>query len=245
MPETPYPRGGTITISTQRFGEDHQVRICIEELGIGIRPEDRHRIFGPFFTTKANEAGTGLGLLTSAELIERYDGTLAYQPNEPTGSKFIITLLLSNLPAFRHSGSDEPVYVPGKLARTAAGEMHNVMVIDDDDAVRKVAIAALQNQGFKVITAVNSRAGLAVLETEHQSVDLVLLNLTMPGIPGEQVLLQIRQKYPHMPVVVCSGYFADHAEFHLGTQRLSKPYSSTLLLDTVKAAIGKSQQMTL
>ena len=123
--------------------------------------------------------------------------------------------------------------------------MHTVLVVDDDDAVRKGATAVLQSHGFDVLTAVNGRAGLAVLETEHPRVDLVLLDLTMPGIPGEKVLQEIRQRYPSMSVVVCSGYFAEHSDFQQGTtRRLSKPYSSELLLDTVKTVIGENKPAT-
>lgn len=239
------PEGGAITTSTQRCDKNQQVMICIEDLGMGIRPEDQSRIFDPFFTTKANDAGTGLGLPTSAELIERYDGTLVYQPNNPTGSKFIITLPLSDLPASRHSNGAAPVSSSVQQTDANLNGMHTVLVVDDDDAVRKGATAVLQSHGFDVLTAVNGRAGLAVLETEHPRVDLVLLDLTMPGIPGEKVLQEIRQKYPRMSVVVCSGYFAEHSDFQQGTtRRLSKPYSSELLLDTVKTVIGENKPTT-
>ena len=113
-----------------------------------------------------------------------------------------------------------------------------VLVVDDEDGIRKISATILEMHGYDVLTAVNGEAALAVLRTEHQRIDMVLLDLTMPGISGLEVLKIASAKYSEIPVVLCSGYLAGVSE-KIGDERLrlAKPFAAKQLIEIVDQAM--------
>lgn len=227
------PDGGTITTKSFLVSDAKTPTVCIwiTDTGPGIPEGVREQIFDPFFTTKAGQAGTGLGLSTSKRLIIEQNGQLHCDFDQVAGTRFVITLPVTQIVEVRPA--DNPVAIP------TATERKTILVVDDEDSIRKVASLILENHGFDVLTADNGEAALAVLSTEHRRVDLMLLDLTMPGMSGMDVLKVTSDKYPEIPVVLCSGYLAG-ATGELGDScmKLSKPFSYSKLIEKITEALN-------
>ena len=231
------PDGGTVSTQTKAVVNDQNepwARIRITDTGPGIPEEILGQIFEPFFTTKAGQAGTGLGLSTSKRLILEQHGQLEYISTDSGGSSFEISLPITqqteSLPPEKNLKPEVP------LCQT---EKKTILVVDDEDGIRKIAEAILEMHGFEAITAVNGEAALDVLETDHQVIDMVLLDMTMPGISGLDVLEIASVKYPEIPVVLCSGYLAGVSD-EIGDKclKLPKPFSAEELIAMVGQAIN-------
>ncbi|MFK7766714.1 MAG: ATP-binding protein [Mariniblastus sp.] len=228
------PNGGTIVTKTRLKINDHDepvVSISIADNGPGIGEDVREKIFDPFFTTKAGRAGTGLGLTTSKRLIVELNGELNLCREKRPGSCFTIILpVTESVPLTNENKTASPASVSGKKT---------VLVVDDEDAIRKICSLILEVHGFDVLTAVNGEAALAVLRTEHQRIDLVILDLTMPGISGLDVLEISNADYPEIPVILCSGYLAGISnELFEDCLKLPKPYSTQDLIETIDLAFS-------
>jgi CheY-like chemotaxis protein/anti-sigma regulatory factor (Ser/Thr protein kinase) len=233
------PNGGCVTTATRvqtNEGTDEEViLIRVTDDGVGIPSEIADQIFDPFFTTKGHEFGTGLGLSTSYRIIEQHGGTLAYKRRHQGGSEFQIILPLYQ--------GDSPKPVPVPTIERGEG---TVLVVDDDDVVRAVAESILRRHGYDTISAANGRECLDTLTQNYKrdgepGVDLVLLDLTMPGMPGREVMQRIKENYPGTPVILCSGYLIAHNYESYAEQgpnaEIQKPYSVEELVATVNRVI--------
>jgi signal transduction histidine kinase/PAS domain-containing protein len=233
------PDGGTIRTETKLLKDENQtnlVSIRITDTGPGIEGSIREKIFNPFFSTKAGKAGAGLGLSTSRRIIADLDGNLELEKNNSIGSSFVITLPAisdaSDLPAPIADSDDDDSLMP----RESSGPKRTILVVDDEDSIRKICTMILELHGFNVLTADNGVAALALLETKHDQVDLILLDLTMPGISGIEVMEISQKKYPALPIILCSGYMAGvMCEMETDCMKLPKPFSK----DNLIAAINK------
>ena len=117
-------------------------------------------------------------------------------------------------------------------------EKPTVLVVDDEDAIRKVCSLILSKNGFDVLTAVNGEAALEVLSTDHDQIDVVLLDLTMPGMSGSDVLAVIVATYPGIPVILCSGYLASVTEtMGENCSKLPKPFSAEQLVSSINKSL--------
>ena len=228
------PDGGSIKTQTKVVVDQDEpwVQIRITDTGPGVPRHILGQIFDPFFTTKAGQAGTGLGLSTSKRLILEQNGRIEYVSNDSNGSCFEIAL-----PITQHI-EPSPVEINPESPMCQA-DKKTVLVVDDEDGIRKIASAILEMHGFDAITAVNGEAALAVLQTEHQRIDMVLLDMTMPGISGLEVLEIASGEYPEIPVVLCSGYLAGVSD-EIGDKclKLPKPFSAQELIAMVNKAVN-------
>ena len=190
------PDGGIIETKTRLVDIDGEafIHVWVTDSGPGVSEEIQARIFDPFFTTKAGQAGTGLGLSTSLRLIREQHGELIYQTTTDQRSCFQIKLPIAKqviqTPLPRHDEAH------------LSGDGRTVLVVDDEDAIRNVCSLILSKNGFDVLTAVNGEAALEVLSTDHDQIDVVLLDLTMPGMSGSDVLAVIVATYPGIPVIL-------------------------------------------
>jgi signal transduction histidine kinase/CheY-like chemotaxis protein len=243
------PDGGVIISKTRLVADGGRsiVRIWISDNGPGISAEIRKQIFDPFFTTKAGHAGTGLGLSTSQRLIKEQNGELQLEPvevsNQQSGCCFVVSL-----PAIRSANEEQfPVANLGLSSfdqtdvAPAASDRgpKTILVVDDEDAIRKVCTLILESYGFNVETAINGENALSMLETDNERIDVLLLDLTMPGISGLEVLETTSKIYPDLPVILFSGYLAGASDFvddkHL---KLAKPFSAAQLVGVIYRAIN-------
>ena len=232
------PDGGCITTQTTVVENsatlEKVVMVSVEDNGLGVPAGVRDRIFDPFFTTKDSNHGSGLGLSVSYGVLQQHGGTLQYKNNPHGGSLFQLVLPL-------HCVADRtapPVDSPLPRGR------ERILVVDDEDVVRAVASTMLRKQGFKPVGAPDGASALETLQREQGQFDCVLLDLTMPGIPGREVLDTIKREWPRMPVILCSGYLGGElvaAGLHgPADAEIPKPYSMKQLLTTLDEVLTAS-----
>ena len=160
----------------------------------------RKRLFDPFFTTKAS--GRGLGLSSVFGIVRGHDGGIAVTSEPGQGTRFTVFLPISEDAA-------DPDVEPGEPARddvdsSSESEARTALIVDDEPQVRTVMRRVLAKGAYRVLETGNSLEVTQILSEE--TVDLVVLDLTMPGQGGEVTLGEIRQRSPELPVLIVSGY---------------------------------------
>ena len=225
------PDGGTIATRTRviKNGDQTMIGIWISDDGPGMPKEIRSQIFEPFFTTKAGGVGTGLGLSISKRLLHEQNGTLEVADAEH-GTSFAITV-----PSTQRVASKE-VVVRKKPQRIT--EKKTVLLADDEESIRKTCSLILETYGFDTLIAVDGDDALDVLQTDHERIDLLLLDLTMPGKSGLEILKITQKLYPNLPVILSSGYLGGvSTEPAASCMKLPKPYSAAQLIETISEAL--------
>ncbi len=210
------PNGGTIRITCENFrysaeatepvadlGAGDYVRITITDEGVGIAEQYLKRIFDPYFTTKPK--GNGLGLATTYSIIKHHKGRVAVQSELNKGSTF--TLYLPAAPR---------VVVAEELPRPSTGEITgsgNVLVVDDEEAIRELVDFTLTHLGYEVSTAESALAGVDLYRQRLENgrrFDAVILDLTLPGgMGGREALKRLQEIDPGVNAIVSSGYATD------------------------------------
>jgi PAS domain S-box-containing protein len=226
------PKPGTITVtvtdrvldqavlSTMSQGwsitPGRYVVLEVADTGVGMDTATRARIFEPFFTTKA--AGRGLGLASVLGIIRHHQGGIAITSEQGCGTTFTIALPYTES---LHSPPSTPVFVTVPPQRRL-----RLLVVDDDFAVRSVTAKLLQRLGHHVITASDGTTALNAIQS--QSIDTILLDLTMPPPSGGELIELVRQLHPDMPIIVMSGYGSEQAMEQIGPFQplvfLGKPF---------------------
>ncbi len=176
-------------------------------------------IFEPFFTTKAVGEGTGLGLATVQGIVEQSGGHIEVR-STGQGTTFVVSL-----PAI---AADEGAPPPDD-ASAGPGRVRTVLVVEDDDHVRRLVTTTLERAGFTVLEAADGAAALAVAETH--TIDLLLTDVVMPGIDGRELANRLVADHPGLDVVLMSGYAIDPADPALSAFPLiEKPFLPRELL---------------
>jgi signal transduction histidine kinase/CheY-like chemotaxis protein/HAMP domain-containing protein len=222
--------------SGREIGE--YVRVSVSDNGMGMSSETKAKLFEPFFTTKEQGKGTGLGLATSYGIVEQHGGWIECDSELGVGSSFSIFLPRKDAPV-RASR-----VIVNDVCESADGD-ETVLVVDDEDVVRKVAEGALKAHGFKTLSASNGKEALEILDERSSEVMLVLLDLTMPVMSGKETLALIRERFEGMPVIVCSGYMVDLEGFEDETgfrpdAAIQKPYEIKSLASKIRDLIDSS-----
>jgi GAF domain-containing protein/DNA-binding response OmpR family regulator len=185
------PKGGRVTFQTGVQGE--YVSCIVTDTGVGMPQEVRQRIFEPFFTTKG-EKGTGLGLSVVYGIITRHGGQIEVQSHVGRGSVFTI-----RLPVARQI-PEAPEAAPSPQPHRNA----SILIIDDEEEVRKVLGDLLASRGHAVAACANGESGLA--RVQEEPFDLVITDLAMPGLTGWQVASLVKLRDPAMPVALVTGF---------------------------------------
>ncbi|MFC0219663.1 cell cycle histidine kinase CckA [Pseudochelatococcus lubricantis] len=244
--------GGKLTIATANVGAEDVASygyseaslpradyalIEVSDTGTGIPPEVLDKIFEPFFTTKEVGKGTGLGLSMVYGIVQQSGGFIFCDSVVGEGTTFRIFLprhvaTETPLPAAKEKQS-ESVDVTGR---------GTVLLVEDEEAVRKFASRALATRGYTVLEATSGTDALAIVDKLDAPVDLVVSDVMMPEMDGPTLLVQLRRRFPGLKVIFVSGYAEDAFEKNLPEGEnftfLPKPFGLKELGEAVKKALG-------
>ncbi len=204
--------------------------LSLRDTGRGIAPDDLPHIFEPFFTTKEVGKGTGLGLATVHGIVEQHHGWIEVESLPGQGATFRV-----HLPRLPQGGTlaDGP-----RGSSQVFGGNESILVVEDEPAVRALAMKILGAKGYRVQEASSGAAALELYRQQAGKFDLLLTDLIMPGgVSGAQLAAQLRTEQPGLRVIYMSGYRGDLAGVGAGVNFLQKPFDPAHLAKVVRACL--------
>jgi len=209
--------------------------MTIQDTGPGIPNNIIGHIFEPFFTTKELGKGTGLGLSTVFGIVKAHGGHIECISPPGEGARFDIWL-----PALSESGETVSAPVFKTEDRREFLGQETILVVDDEPVIVRLLRDYLDQMGYSVFTAETGEEAMDLYQKETGEIDLIILDLDMPGMGGKKCLKALKELDPHVRVVVASGYFTPMEQEELmdlgATDIIKKPYK----LRDMNAAIRKS-----
>ncbi len=237
------PHGGRLTIATENVASEvaiadesgvavppgAYVRLAVGDSGVGMDEATRVRVFEPFFTTKEPGKGTGLGLSTVFGIVKQSQGfvRIASEPGEGTS----VTIYLPQVIGAAATAQPAP-------AKRASAGTETILVVDDDDGLRRLSTRVLEAAGYTVVGVATGEAALEVLAQRDAPVHLMLTDVVMPGMGGRHLGERLAETSPGVKVIYMSGYTSD-AVVRNGIQEaqvpfLQKPFTPSALLKKVR-----------
>jgi two-component system, cell cycle sensor histidine kinase and response regulator CckA len=203
------PSGGDLYLATENLTLDENyvrpykvkpgryVKVTVTDTGVGIEKKDLHRVFEPFFTTKAMGRGTGLGLASAYGIVKSHGGHIDVYSEKDQGTTFNFYL-----PASRGKVAEEARPVAPSVRRGR----ETVLLIDDEEMIIDVGCGLLGELGYTVIPARSGQEALDIYRERHAEIDIVVMDMIMPGMGGGETFDRLRQINPRAKVLLSSGY---------------------------------------
>ena len=243
------PDGGKIVIETSNAELDDAycagrpyvkpgrfVMVAVSDTGHGMSEEVKTHIFEPFFTTKAKGSGTGLGLATAYGAVKQAGGSIEVYSEVGSGTTFRIYLPRVEGEASKLVREDPPQKLPGGT--------ETVLLVEDEDIVRRMCARALDELGYKVLQASNGEEAIALSKGYGGRIDLLMTDVVMPGMNGGELAKRLILHRPGMKVLFTSGYTEDvivhHGVLDDEVSFLGKPYSPSALAKKIREVLDKA-----
>ena len=214
------------------------ILIEVSDTGHGIAPDAIEKIFEPYFTTRKEQGGTGLGLATVHAIVHEHKGTVSVYSEPGQGTTFRV--YLPQLKEEEEQGDD----LPPTGAQYPAGTEH-ILVIDDEQPVVDITHYMLMQLGYKVTIETDSPAAWELFDRQPDAFDLVITDMAMPGMTGIELAKKILERRPDIPIILCTGFSEmineEQAEA-LGIKAyLMKPVLKSRLAASVRLALGEGE----
>ena len=246
------PAGGKITIETSNMEIDEEyaarhlavkpgpyVQLAVTDTGCGMDEQTRARIFEPFFTTKELGKGTGLGLSTVFGIVKQSGGNIWVYSELGRGTTFKVYLPRDL------SATTATAIKPATVPRSSMGT-ETILVVEDEEALLKVALRALGAAGYTVLTTADGREALLLSAQHAGHIHLLLTDVVMPHMSGTVLAQEVLKKRPTIKVMYMSGYTDDsivhHGVLDAGTRFLAKPFTSADLARKVREVLDEGKR---
>jgi two-component system, cell cycle sensor histidine kinase and response regulator CckA len=241
------PNGGKLTIETANvlLSDDDaafhfdctsgpHVMLAMSDTGCGMAPDVMARIFEPYFTTKEVGKGTGLGLAVVFGIVRQSDGCIHVYSEPGQGTTFKIYFPAVSERASGSSGSEPAI---------ALGGAETILLVEDDAAVRKLALMSLEMHGYEVLSATDGEDALRIAKAHRGPIDLILTDVVMPNVGGRELARHLQLLFPGVKVLFMSGYADDavvrHGLLEADISFIQKPYTPLGLAEKVRQVLDE------
>jgi PAS domain S-box-containing protein len=241
------PKGGVLKIETSNIGlNKHLLRLksqpvgeyielTVTDTGIGMTPDTRKRIFEPFFTTKEPNKGTGLGLATVYGIVKQSNGFIWVESKPGKGTSFKVQ--------FPRIDQPEKVIAKEEAFNLPSGN-ETILLVEDEEPVRRAALEVLNILGYKVFEAANGEEAIKLAKVYSEPIHLLLTDVVMPKMNGRETAEKIRTLHPETSVLFMSGYTDDiisnHGVLESNVQFLGKPFTPLMLANKIREVLEHS-----
>ncbi|MBI1945256.1 MAG: PAS domain S-box protein [Deltaproteobacteria bacterium] len=235
--------GGTVTVRTASAAADQCpsglgpcVVLTVSDTGSGMDAATRARLFEPFFTTKERGKGTGLGLSTVYGIVKQSGGDVTVESEPGHGSTFRVFL----------PRADRPLSMPRTMTPTPRPTTgtETVLLVEDEEAVRRLTTRLLLRAGFNVLTAQHGGEALLLCERHVGDIHLVLTDVVMPQMSGPELAARLHALRPGLKVLYMSGYtdqeVGRHGLLEAGSRLIAKPFTAEILLRRLRDVLDET-----
>jgi CheY-like chemotaxis protein len=251
------PNGGALTVETtavvldESYGRQHgvvsiepgpHVLLEVSDSGIGMDAETKRRLFEPFFTTKLIGHGTGLGLATVYGIIKQSDGFVWVYSELGKGTTFKVYLPRINTPLAEQCERR-------LVAAPSRGGSETLLLVEDEEAVRRLARTLFERNGYRVLEAPNPTVAETLCTDEPARIDLMVTDVVMPGMSGPELFRRLQALRPSMKVLYMSGYAAEaivhRGVLDPGVAFIQKPFTLAGLMEKLREVLNAARPTLL
>ncbi len=229
-PDNPYG----INVSQGKY-----IRITVSDTGKGMTPEVRGRIFEPYFTTKETGKGTGLGLSVIHGIVKTHNGEITCRANEEKGTTFEVFLPETDTTQEKGIRDLDIEFKKGT---------GKILIIDDEPTLVKLVAEMLKRIGYDIVSTTSSKEGLEIFNDSPNDFDLVITDMTMPGITGDMLAKEMISIRKDIPVILCTGFnehISEREAHKIGIREfIMKPVNMKMLSEAIDRVIGHRQELT-
>ncbi len=234
---------GNLSKSMPSLEQSRYFELRISDTGEGIDPADSRKIFDPYYTTRPQGVGSGLGLATTMGIVRQYGGQIIVDSRPGSGATFMVYL-----PVFQEQSgsSDLQADIPAKKPARGHGR---ILFVDDEEEILAIGEKMFNNLGYSVTTAHSGKEAFDLFSRKPERFDILVTDMAMPGMTGLMLAKQVFKIRPGFPVVMCTGYSEtiDHdTAMELGIKAyVAKPYKLTDLADVVSSHLQNKENRSI